>query len=429
MTVGPQDPGQRPVRASRGFLGIVTGSGLAQLLIIAATPLLARLYTPSETAHFMLLISAASILGSFASLKLESAIPVPVAIEESRSLFWLAVLAPLVVLPLVWAVAGVVQLAGMWTETNWNWWDSAAVSIFVVVNGLFVAGGQLAVRLRSYGILSRIPLIQMSGTLATQLSLGAVSYSRGLFVGSLVGRSVGITALMRVCGVHLAQLPPRATARALIRQYWRFPAIFAPASLVQVAGANLPPLMLPALFGYGPAGLFAMAMRVVGVPAAIINSAGQVFLGEFARATSRSDSLRIYLRWSAALLSMAIVISCGIWVLAPLLVPWALGSAWSGTAVLAQYLGVMAGSAILGSPVQHVWTVRQRGFMQFAWNIVRLLCTAGVIWYGAQSGFSLERVTAILAMATTAVYLLAWFGCLWAAARPGPGAPLRAFPG
>lgn len=417
--LGTRTSDNRPRRALRGFLGILTGSALAQLLAFAALPILSRLYTPADTAHYALLLGIGAVVASFASLRLDLAVPIPKAVDDSQGLFWLAVLAPLVVLPFTGLLAGILHLAGVWNAEGLDWVDCLAIAAFVVVLCLFTAASQLAIRLRSYGVLGRIPVIQMMGTLVAQVCLGALGFSRGLFIGGLIGRSMGIVGLIRSCDVRLAQVPHRPKATGLLKEYWRFPVIFAPASLVEVLGSNLAALMLPSLFGYGPAGLYAMAARVSGVPGTILSqSAGQVFLGEFARARSRSASLRVFFRWSASLLLMAIVVTSAIWVLAPLVLPWLLGSDWTGTARLAQYSGVMAGAAIFGSPVQHVWTMRQRGLMQFWWNLIRLGATAAVIWAGAQRGHSLDQVIATLAIVTTAVYVLAWLGCLWAAARP-----------
>lgn len=409
----------RPRRVLKGFLGILTGSALAQLLAVAALPLLSRLYSPSDTAHYALLLGVATVVASFASLRLDLAVPIPESAEDSRGLFWLAVLAPVIILPLTGIGVAILSFSGLWRQDDLNWLDYAAIAAFVVVVSAFTSASQLAIRLQAYSLLSRIPVIQMVGTLVAQVAMGFAHFSRGLFVGSLIGRSLGIAKLLRFCDVRLEQVPDRPGAIRLLREYWRFPLVFAPASLVEVLGANLAAVMLPYLFGFGPAGLYAMALRVSGVPATIVSqSAGQVFLGEFARARGRSESLNVFFRWSAALLLMAIAVSSAIWILAPVVLPWLLGDDWAGTAQLAQYSGVMAGAAILGSPVQHVWTVRQRGLMQFSWNLIRLGTTAAVIWRGAQAGDSLDGVIAALAIATTAVYLLAWLGCLWSASRP-----------
>lgn len=382
--------------------------------------MLSRLYTPSDTAHYALLLGIGVVLASFAGLRLDLAVPIPSRLDDSRGIFWLATLAPLLVLPIVGLIVFGASVAGLWGGGgNLYWIDYLAVAAFVILLGLFTAASQLAIRLRAYGVLSRIPVVQMAGTLIAQVSLGLAGVSRGLFLGGLVGRSLGIVGLLRSSDVRMNQIPNRRETRRLLRRYWRFPVIFAPASFVEVLGSNLAALMLPALFGLGPAGLYAMAVRVSAVPAAVISqSAGQVLLGEFARATSRSASLRIFFRWSAALLTMGILVASVIWVLAPLVLPKVLGEGWSGTVQLAQYGGIMAGAALVGSPVQHVWTVRQRGLMQFSWNLIRLATTAWVLWAGSRSGGSLADAIADLAVVTIGVYALAWLGCLWAAARP-----------
>jgi O-antigen/teichoic acid export membrane protein len=211
-------------------------------------------------------------------------------------------------------------------------------------------------------------------------------------------------------------------AKGLLRKYWRFPVIFTPAGAVNVLGSNIAALMIPTLLGLAPAGLYAMAARVSAVPATILGeSAGRVFLGEFARATSRSRSLRVFFRWSAALAAMGAGVSIAIWILAPLILPKLLGEGWSGTARLAQFTGVMAGAGIVGSPVQHVWTVRQRGVTQFAWNVIRLAATAVTIWLGAKGDKPITSVGSDLALVTALIYAAAWVGCLWAAARPPAG--------
>lgn len=412
----------RPGRVVKGFLGILTGSTVAQLMAIAALPILARLYTPADTAHYAMLLGIGAVLASFASLRLDLAIPIPQSVNDSRRLFWLAAVAPLLVVPIVGTLAGILHLAGVWRAATLDWVDYLAISAFVFVLSIYTAGSQLAIRLRSYGLLGRIPLIQMSGTLATQMALGVVGIGRGLFVGGLLGRSLGIVRLMRTCEVRLAQVPPRREAVRLLKEYWRFPAIFAPATLIEALGWNLAAVMLPSLFGFGPAGLYAMAARVSGVPAGVLTrSAGQVFLGEFAR-SSQSSALRVFLRWSAAMLLMGVAVASAIWVLAPLVLPWFLGTDWEGTVVLAQYSGVMAGAQIFASPFHSVWEVRQRGLLLISWNLIRLGVTAGVIWTGAQAGDSMPEVIWSLAIATTGVYILSWVGCLWAAARTAPRA-------
>jgi hypothetical protein len=75
----------------------------------------------------------------------------------------------------------------------------------------------------------------------------------------------------------------------------------------------------------------------------------------------------------------------------------------------------MAGAAIIGSPVQAVWTVRQWGLAQFSWNVLRLIASAGVLWWAAENNYSIEGAAQLLAITTCLTYAIGWLGCLWAA--------------
>lgn len=406
--------------ARRGFISIISGSALAQVIAIAAIPLLARLYTPADTAYFALMMGIGTVVAAFASLRLELAIPLPEDALVSRQLFWVSIVATVVVMPITAVLALVVAWAFSLGPIPLDPADWALLSLFVFVLCLFQSASQLAIRIRAYSLLGRLPVIQMAGTVSAQVSLGFASVGRGLFLGGVIGRCAGILRFSKSCQLHFDQIPPAADSRRLLREYWRFPVIFAPAAAVEVLGSNVSALMLPALYGFSAAGLFAMATRVSALPATVLSqSAGQVFLGEFSRAVDLREARRIFLRWSAILAVLGGALAAALWFLSPLVLPFLLDDQWEGTERLAQYTGLIAGAAMLGSPVQHVWTVRQRGLMQFSWCVLRLATIAGILLAGERADASLPSVALALAASTCAVYLVAWAGCFYAATRPG----------
>lgn len=420
-------------RGARGLAAIVGGSSFAQLLAFAALPVLSRLYNPEETAFYTLLLSVGLVAFSVSTFRLELAIPIPGDERDSLHLFWMATLAPALVLPVVTLLGILVmELAPTGKVPGVGPIDFASVWAFVFVLAAFSAGSQLAIRQTRYGLLGRIPVWQMIATLAAQVGLGLAGIGRGLFLGGVFGRFFGVLGLARGCGVTARSWPSRSQARTLLIRYWRFPLLFTPAALVNTVGLYVPSLMLPILYGLGPSGLYAMAFRIAIAPSAVFTQAArQVFLGEFARTSTRRDALHIYLRWSALLIAIAVVLVAGMWLVAPAL-PTILGSEWSGTEELARYAGVIAGAALVGSPVQGVWAIRQRGLAQFAWDVLRLIATAGTIWGLAQGGFSLATTVKGLALVTCATYAVSWLGCLvTAATSSGPADPddLEASPG
>lgn len=413
-------------RAIKGVVGIITGASIAQVLAISAIPVLARLYSPEETARYALLLGIGMVVASFASLRLNLAIPLPSKTEDSQQLFWLACVVPLLVVPITGAVAAAAFALDAPRPPGFRPLDFLLIGAFVFLLSVFTAARQYGVRVRAYRTLSRVPVVQMGITLCSQFALGWVGFGGGLFAGGLIGRSAGIAGLMNESGLTTSRKPEITDARRLLREYWRFPVFLAPAALINVLGANIAALMLPSLYGLGAAGLYAMAFRVAAVPATIVSdSVGQVFLGEFARMPDGSGARAVFIRWSVALFALGAFVAGAMWFLAPVVLPTLLGEEWVGTATLAQYTGVMAGAAIVGSPLQNVWTVRQRVIAQLAWNCLRLAAIAGTIWATADSGAGIETAAGRLAMVSSAVYALSWAGCLWASGRPSLGRPSK----
>ena len=66
---------------------LLTGTSLAQALPIAITPILTRLYTPSDFGVFGIYLSALVILGTIATGKFELAIMLPEKDEAAETIF------------------------------------------------------------------------------------------------------------------------------------------------------------------------------------------------------------------------------------------------------------------------------------------------------------------------------------------------------
>ena len=103
--------GGKPTSASaRHVLTLLTGTGLAQLIALAAAPLLSRLYTPEDFGVFALYLSVVSLLAILATGRYELAIVLPEDDDDARHLLALALLISLVVSA---ASLGLVLLFGL----------------------------------------------------------------------------------------------------------------------------------------------------------------------------------------------------------------------------------------------------------------------------------------------------------------------------
>ncbi|MBE0641239.1 MAG: oligosaccharide flippase family protein, partial [Bacteroidales bacterium] len=86
-------------------LTLVSGTALAQAILFAFTPLLTRLFDPSDFGVFALYTAIVSTLGVVAAWKYELAIMLPAREEDARGLVWLSTYATLITAAVVFVLA------------------------------------------------------------------------------------------------------------------------------------------------------------------------------------------------------------------------------------------------------------------------------------------------------------------------------------
>ena len=105
-----------------------------------------------------------------------------------------------------------------------------------------------------------------------------------------------------------------------------------------------------------------MENGVVLLPAGFLGGAlAQVFGAEIAqRLRDRVGVVRgLYLKTSARLAAVAVVICFAIFLLSPQIMPWLLGDLWTQSATLAQAMAISASAGLIVSPLSQVYTVYQ----------------------------------------------------------------------
>lgn len=397
-------------RVGRGLIALVGGAAFGQLLLVIATPFLARIYGPSAFGAFSALVAATSVLGPVAALKFDVGVMLPKDDDQARRLVRLA-LASSVVSSL--AAALVIWLLSA-TSFGKSWalvpfaplWGGAlvfATSVFTVLT-------QAALRRRAYGVVASRAVFQSAGTAGSQLGLGLLGVTQiGLTGGFLLGRLLGFVPLLRVARPLLGA-PSAGSYRETIREYIRLPTALTGAALINSIGTNLPLLLVAAAFGDVAAGEFGMAQRLITVPATLLGaSVAQVVGAELAQLLRerRPGARAIYRQTSVRLALTAVVVGVAIVGLAPLL-PFVLGEGWSRTVPIAQAMSLAAAAALIGSPLSQVYTVyqsRATALIDAIRVAVLLIAWAAVELYD----FSLVEATWALSISQTLGYALLWW--------------------
>ena len=306
---------------------LVGGTTLAQMIGVLASPLLTRLYTPTDFGEFSVVMALVAVLVVVSSLTYDFAIPLPASHSEAANVVALC----LFTIAVVSSITAVALLLGGGTLLTWLGAGSLASASLLVLMGQ-ISGAtiavvkQWAVRTKSFSLIATNSLIQATAVVGAQLLLGIASLgSVGLLSGALVGSMAGFTRLARAAwNSHqdaFRQVSWSGMWRAA-RRYRRFAFLSTPSVLLNTLTLRAPILLVVALYGAELGGMFALAQRVVALPAVLIaGAAGQVFFAQAAplARTSVDELHALFVRISLSLAAAAIVPTILLMVFAPML--------------------------------------------------------------------------------------------------------------
>jgi len=238
----------------------------------------------------------------------------------------------------------------------------------------------------------------------------------GLTAGLAIGRTLGVTSLVRESGLMRTRRTPEAVPMApTLRRYWRFPLVFMPSALLNVLGTQLPILIVARAYGEESAGNLAQAVTFGGMPAALLGTAvSSVVLAEMAARVRAGelDQRARYLRVSKALLPIGVGWFLVLVIAGRPLLPIVLGPQWSESG---QYLAALAVGASLGlvvSPVSVVFVLYERALINVLLDAFRIVLVAGLGAVAWTAGFGPVGAVLLMSIGMGIVYVVMWFAGL-----------------
>lgn len=405
-----------------GVSRIMTGSVLGQGLVFASYPLLTRLYDPSDFGLLVVFTSIVSMVGVLSTSSLEAALLIPASDDDAAAVAW-AGLSSVAITATATAVVGFLvgsRVAGFLgaPELAGLWW---LVAVTVLVLGTYLVLSEWLVRMRSYSALARRNLMQGIGQVAAQVGLGVAGVRPvGLLVGLAAGRLLGTGGMLTRGGLLRQGRPRLAAMVAAVRRYRRFPLIASWSKLLNTAGLQVPFLVLSAAYGNAAVGLLGLVVRVVEGPTGMLAQAVyQVFNGEAsARLRGRDPQLGALLRqYVRRLLAAGAAPALLLILLGPVAFGWVFGDEWVEAGRFAQLLAVAYLGEFVMVPVSNMLWLLERQDLQLAWDVTRLVLTAGGAAVCGLAGASMTVAVTTLAAAHVISYAVLYALSVWAADR------------
>ncbi|WEK52229.1 MAG: glycosyltransferase [Candidatus Kaistia colombiensis] len=387
---------------------------VGQLTMVAAIPMLTRLYSPADFGTFTIYLSIVNILGAIAALRFEYSLYVVEENAQAHITAKLILLAVATTSTLV-LVSGVLLTGGAPERLRHL---AYLIPIGMAGAGLVEAMNCWCLRfnhLREFAIGRAIlpasmALLQLSFGLAHvggEAMVQAHILSQAVLIGYL-----GSRALTWQDVLSTARAPWGAVISTARREH-KFLLFDVPATVAGFAIINLPAILIGAMFGTTFAGQFGVAARLVSGPVALIATPlSNVFVAEVSRGRNGPHLIgtaRGFLVLAAALIAVPIM---GFGLIAPYFVVPLLGENWAVAGQIMAALAIMGAAQALSTPLQEVPTLFRRQEVRLVVDTTRMLLVFAPIVIGAHAGWAPLHVIYLMAAGGAAGFALKTVACL-----------------
>ncbi|MEM8981965.1 MAG: oligosaccharide flippase family protein [Pseudomonadota bacterium] len=405
----------------RNVATLSSGSAAANVILLATSPLLTRLYPPDAFGVFSVFLSVFTIASVFCTLNFHVAIPLPRRDNTAANLVIgsfavLAVFSAVSVVLLIYPVS-VLETLGVLEQIHaYSKWLPLAI---------FSAGANVVLyywllRQKDYSGLAVIKVGQSSTMVGVQVALGLLSSSGfGLIVGHVVSQLAGAIAFAFRSRSKFGKIVRRTTAGRVtnaLSRYREFSISYTPGYLISTLTLMLPPVFLSVLFGISSAGLYAFTTRSIrGGLSLIVQSVTRVAYVrsvELANERAYAALLQFYVKLCLRLFLLGLLPFSILLLFGPEIFALAFGEDWRDAGIIAAYMvpGLLAFMVFDHS--LHVFLIADRQKLKLIWEGSRFLLMVAAFLIGYLRALDEHQVILLLSIGQALAYGAVFFMCL-----------------
>lgn len=389
---------------------LVGGNALSQILVVATTPVLTRLYGPSEFGIFSIYSSVIAVLLVFATLRYDLAIPLPSSDETAAALLSLSLFSVHVIglLTCVFLLPSQGRVLG-WLNVALEpyWW---IFPLGVLGSGTYQAITFWGIRTKRFGELSQTRLTQSFLMILVQAVGGLlVAGPFGLLVGDLVGRFSGIARLARSFNLRGLLAFKFRPICEVARAYSKFPCVLLWAALLNALALQVPFLLFPRLIGTEHVGEYFLSYRVLLVPVSMLaTSVSHVFLAEMARDRGTPRARELTIGVTTMMAAIGLPFYAGVAILGTDTFKLVFGSHWGEAGYYARWLAPAIFLRLIANTLSTLLTVGQRFGESLLFTALEISIVLLAIWIG-----SLNASMAAFVVTSVVASIPLSFASLW----------------
>jgi O-antigen/teichoic acid export membrane protein len=397
---------------NKNVLTLFTGTTIAQIIPIAITPILTRIYSPEEFGVFSLYMSIVMILSVLSTGRYELAIIIPKSDKDAINIaaFSLFVNIFMCFSILLFFLIGGKQLKKILGVNELGIW------LYIIPVSLLLIGVYQIIyywfnRKKMYRVMSNNKVTQQMGIGFSNIIIGFASRNGGLILGNVIGQFLALFLIGKKFLNKEKKILLEISKKEMLiqaKRYVDFPKYLTLAHTLNVSSSNLATIMFTSFFNTVVVGYFSLTQRILRFPLTIIGSAvSDVFRQKAADELIKFGNCKtLYLKTLFSLLFLGIIPFTILYILSPWLFSFIFGSEWKVAGEYARLMIPMLFLQFIISPLSSLFMVLEKQKLDLIWQIGLFLSTTVALVIGVLISRSIETSIVLFSAAYGVMYII-----------------------
>lgn len=394
----------------------MTGTTIAQVIPILASPVLSRLYQPSDFGTFGVYTSITAIAAVIATGKYELAIILPKDDEDSINIIALTVCVSLIVNSILFLLflffkRDIILLLKNEGLSNFLLFVPLTIFLMSIYQSLTYWNN----RRKNYKRMSVNRVIQSGSTAGFNICMGVGRYIRGgLIYGTIIGQA--LSTLFLGCSFFkgerdLLKNIKLSRIKEMAARYKKFPKTTTLSAFVNSFFNNGRYLILGFVLESGILGQLLLSFRVLAIPVTIIGDSFADILFQRMSVWNNSDAsmeetFAKLKKIMLVLMAIAVFPVLVLFAFGEHIISFVFGNQWTLAGKFSSYLAISIFFQFIASPFCRVFFVIEKHSLYFLWEIMRTIIVFVPIFILGRLNYSYNIIIISMSISISLSYII-----------------------